>query len=308
MSIYNRADPIVYGIADADRYTPIPAAPDHLRLHVLLAMVTTLTRAGYDTGPVVAKVEAIQDAILAMRNADSSELFTDEMMSLEPSEVVERFRQASVAASARPEMDRVHQGFEFRLADVAAASLLQESDNIVAAMRETFDPAIEVIQTAADKGLTSDSDPAVVLDTADPDVITAYRGLGPAVLELNKIAHLRIQMATIAKIGPADRPLCCFVTGVTELELEGVERVWAGSPERVQNVLPWGGTHVAQRRRRRVGDQWLSLITSGYKVTLNTAAESFAVLDAAMRDDDDKPDDAQDSDGANPTGDPDAAA
>lgn len=301
MSIYNRADPIVYDLPDADRYTPLPSAPDLLRIHVLMAMVTTLSRAGYDTGPVVAKVEQIQDAILAMRNEDSTQFFTDDMMALEPAEVVERFRQASVAASARPEMDRVHQGFEFRLADVAAASLLAESDRIIAAMRKTFDPALQLVQQAADKGLTSATDPVVVLETADAATIDAFRNLGPAVIELNKIAALRIQMATIAKVGPPGQPLCCFVTGVTEQELEGVRNIWAGNPERVQNVLPLGGTAVVRRRRHRLGDQWLDLITSGYQLRLNSGSEADAVLAAAMQDDD------ADGDDDDPTGGDDAA-
>lgn len=288
MSIYNRADPIVYDLADADRYVaPPPAPPDHLRIHMLLALVTTLSRAGYDTGPVVAKVEAIQDAILAMRGADNSALFTDDLMSLEPAEVVERFRQAAVAASARPEMARVHSDFEFRLADVATVSLLAESDRIIAAMREIFDPSLKVIQQAADKGLTESTDPTALAQTADALTLGAYRAIGPAVIALNKIAGLRTEMARIAKIGPADRPLCCFVTGVNELELEGAENLWRGNPERVQNVLPMGGTHMTQRIRHRLGDQWLALVTAGYTLRLNTASEADSVLAAAMRRDDD---------------------
>jgi len=260
---------------------PTRRSPWRVELHEFLAMAANLEAAGFHTGDVLAKIEAIDAAITAAITPDPGRYLSDDLVSLEPAVVAERVRQAGVDLATNLEMARARIAFETRLAADAAKALRDRNDGIVAAMRKRFDPALEVIKVAAKVGLTAHTDAAQLLDTAAPDAIDAYRNLAPAVAELDRIAALRNSMTTVAGLGPVEHPMAALLTDVDDLTaLEDAQAVWRGEVETVQVDMTMGSTLV-NVRRPRLGGPWLALVTAGYQVRLNTADEADAVLTAA---------------------------
>jgi hypothetical protein len=142
--------------------------------------------------------------------------------------------------------------------------------------------AAKVVQTAADRGLTQHTDTATLLNQGAPEVIEAYRNLGPAVAHLDAIAGLRNQLTAVAHVGPVEHPMAAFVTGIdSALDLDGAHNVWSGESEIVQRQLPLNGSHLARIRKQRLGGAWLALVCAGYTLRLNTGSEAEAVVRTA---------------------------
>ncbi len=273
---------VVYG-DPVDRVVdpPVNRARWRVELPELLALAANLDAAGYPVGDVITKVEAISTAVTVAVTPDAGRWLTGDLLALGPDVVADRVRQAGLDQAAYIEMARVGTDVEHRLAADAAASLRENSDKIIIAMRKKFDPAVTVVQAAADAGLTPHTDTAALLDTAEPAVIEAYRALGPATAELDRIAALRNSMITVAGIGPVEYPLAALVTDVPDLPtLDGAGSTWKGETETVQVDLPFGSS-LARVRRPRLGGPWLALLTGGYTLRLNTATEAEAVVAAA---------------------------
>jgi hypothetical protein len=277
--------PVVYDIDDQTEFNPPPrAAVWPLQIGEVLALAATLRDAGYQVGDVLTKTEEISDAVNEASSGVIDKYFEGDLLALDPAEVADRVRQAGIDRACYLEMTRIRDALNLRLAKDAAASLHALSDDIITDMRKDFEPAVKAVQAAADHGLQPDTAVAGLLDTANPPTIAAYRDLAPAVATLDRIASLRTQMATVAGIGPRSHPVACFIADVASLaELEGAEHTWRGQVETVQHDLPFTGTHLAKRRRPRLGGPWLALTTAGYRLRLNTAAEADAVLAAATK-------------------------
>lgn len=276
---------IVYDIPD--RVIP-QSAPISGPLYIedFLALAANLRGAGYDVGDEVERVEAINTAVDVMLSAEQSGhwLADIDLMTADPEDVAQRVRQAGIDRAAQMELFNQRNGFQHRLARAAADSLRANSDAVVKAMRKRFDPAVKVVQTAAERGLTQHTNMAELLDIAAPEVIAAYRALGPAVAELDAVAGLRNQLTSVAHVGPTDRPMAAFITDVgSALDLEGAHNVWTGESEVVQHNVGMTGTHLARVRKQRLGGAWLALVCGGYKLRLNTGAEAAAVVEAAHR-------------------------
>ncbi len=273
---------VVYG-DPVDRVVDPPTnpAPWRVELPELLALAANLTAAGYPVGDVVDRIEAIGAAITVATTPDAGRWLTGDLLALGPDVVADRVRQAGIDQAAYLEMARVRTDVEHRLAADAAASLRDGSDKIIVAMRKKFDPAVTVVQAAADAGLTPHTDTSALLDTAAPAVIEAYRKLGPATAELDRIAALRNSMTTVAGIGPLEYPLAALVTDVPDLAaLEGAQQIWRGEVEVVQ-VDQTFGSSLGKVRRPRLGGPWLALLTGGYTLRLNTGPEADTVLTKA---------------------------
>ncbi len=302
---------IVYDLPPEDRYVPPQRRHGPPQLPEMLALAMALRADGHDVGDALAKVEAVSAAVDAVPGYDPARHFASDLLAMSPQDVAEGVRQCAVDLAIQQEIVRVVGDVQVLLVASATDALSQVADRVITAMRTPFDKAVKAVQAAADRGLTSSTDPAALAATADPDVIAAYRGLAAATAVLDELHVKRNQMTLLGRIGPPDHPLCCFVTGVSEDELEGAENIWRGDSELVSNVLTGGpaggGTHLARRIRHRVGGPWLALLVSGYTLRLNTGAEAHAVYAAAVRGSHTHDDEAQDSDGANRTGDPDAA-
>jgi len=263
---------------------PLPSGRWPLQLHEVLALCDNLRDAGYDCGGVVKKVEAISSALDRRLAPDIGRYLPSDLIDLDPAEVAKRCRQAGLDLAAGQEMAQARRGFDERLALDAAASLRANSDRIVQQMREVFDPAVDAVRNAADHGLTASTDVRTLADTADGETLDAYRQLGSAVVDLDRIAALRFQMATTANIGPADHPIACFIAKAGDIDdLDGAQAVWAGEIETVAVELPSGGHHTARTRRPRLGGPWLALLGAGYELRLNSGREANAVVSAARR-------------------------
>jgi hypothetical protein len=147
-------------------------------------------------------------------------------------------------------------------------------------MRVPFDKAVRVVEKAAKAGLAPATDQDALLRTGSPAAIAAFRALGPAAAELDRIASLRSQMTSIAGHGVVDHLLASLLTGLTdEEELEQAEQVWQGEVEVVTvNVKGGIGSHQARVRRARLGGAWLGLVLAGFTLQVRTADESVAMV------------------------------
>lgn len=274
--------PVVYDIDDQTEFNPPPpTAVWPLQIDEVLAQAATLRDAGYQVGDVLTKTEEISDAVNEASSGVIDKYFEGDLLALDPAEVADRVRQAGIDRTCYLEMARIRDALNLRLAKDAAASLHALSDDIITEMRKDFEPAVKVVQAAADHGLQPDTAIAGLLDTANSAAIAAYRDLAPAVATLDRIASLRTQMATVAGIGPRSHPVACFIANLADLE--GAENTWRGQVETVQHDLPFTGSHLAKRRRPRLGGPWLALTTAGYHIRLNTAAEADNALAAATK-------------------------
>jgi len=254
-----------------------------VELNDVLALGGRLRDAGYDVGDVLDKVDAVTAAIDAALGYDKRKYLSDDLLEVAPEAVAERVRQAGLDLVGHLEMARARQDFDQRLAVDAVTSLRAHGDSIVAAMRRQFDPALKVVQAAAATGLTPHTNVQTLADAADTKVISAYRALGPAVQQLDTIARLRTQMATIAGVGPADHPMAGLLASAASMsDLQGAQALFQGDIETVQYDLPGGiGSTIAKVRRPRLGGPWLALVDAGYTLKLNTGAQADAVLAAA---------------------------
>jgi hypothetical protein len=256
---------------------PTPRAPWKLELGELLALTATLSEAGYDTGEIIAKIEALSAGVNQATTYDIDAYLADDLLSLTPDEAAERVRRAALDLAADAEMERVRSAFEDALARTAGQALHEHSPALIEQMRKRYSPALDVVQHAADLGLRPDQDTAVLLDSGSSESIEAYRALGPATAELDRIANLRVQMCQVAGIGPTAHPVACFLASTDETHpLEGAENLWRGDLEHVQYDLPMTGSHIARVQRHRLGGPWLALVAAGYTVRLNDADEAEA--------------------------------
>jgi len=124
-----------------------------LGLTELLGLVATLNDAGYNTGVVVTKVEAIAAALDTDLASDSRRRPPEDLIGRDPAEVVALVRQSGIEAATRLEILHARNDFDRQLARDGAASLHAQSDSIVEAMRSTFDPALAHVRAAADAEL-----------------------------------------------------------------------------------------------------------------------------------------------------------
>lgn len=281
--------PVVHDATDPyDLPTP---SPWRVEVDQLLALAANLSDAGYDVGPVVAKVDAITAAVDEVVNGDVDRFLNGvDLVNLDPLDVAERVRRAGIDFAAHRELVHARDVARKHIAESAAAALRDGSDSVIAAMRKSFDPALKVVQQARAKGLTPITDTTALLNDADSDTIAAYRALGPAVADLDRVAGLRNQMTTVAAVGPRDYPMAAYVTGVSDLDrLDRAADAWRGDQMDVQvNVSTPAGTagvHMAKRRRDSLGGPWLALAARGYQLRLNTGLEADAVLTAARNGD-----------------------
>lgn len=123
-----------------------PTRAWRLELHEFLALADSLTAAGYHTGDVIAKLDAITTAIDAAVTNDSGKYLTDDLIDLPPAVVAERVRQAGLDFGLHLEMARVRRDFEARLAITAAAALREVSDDIILDMRKAFEPVPPILE------------------------------------------------------------------------------------------------------------------------------------------------------------------
>lgn len=273
-------------VRDVPQQMPTPASRPMgatASLQELLALVAALNEAGHDTGDVLARIDAISTAVdLAIAPDVVSKYLSGDLVNLEPAVVAERVRQAGVDQALYRDMAHMRTAFDSELARSAAAELAATSDAIVAAIRRTFDPSLKAIKAAADVGLLPNTATDALLDAADAETIVIYRNLGPAVQALDRVAQLRVQMAMIANVGPADPQVANFVATVDNLDhLEAAEDIWRGDTEAVQVELPTTGTYIARVPTHRLGGRWLALVAAGYTVRLNTDSQARAVVEAA---------------------------
>jgi hypothetical protein len=277
---------IVHDLPEAIRYDDLarPATAWMPELHELLRLVADLRAAGHDVGEVLDRITAINHAIDRAITADKGKYVAANLLDLDPADIGERVRQYGIDLATREAMGQARRDFDRELARGAARALRDGSDGIIEAMRREFDPALGEVKRAADAGITADTDPAALLDTAPPATIKAYRALSPAVDTLDRIAALRLQMCDIAGIGPQRHPVACFLAEVTEThDLEGATNRWRGVAEYVQYDLPMTGSHLAKVRRPQIGGRWLALVAGGYRLRLNTADQADAIAQGPAR-------------------------
>jgi hypothetical protein len=265
----------------------IPDQPPHrgiLYVEDFLALAANLEEAGYPVGDQVQRIQDINAAINQMlADLERDPLADVDLMATDPTDIAERLRQAGLNRTAQLDIVRQRDGAQNRLAAAAAAQVGANSDDIVKAMRKRFDPAVKIVQTAADHGLTQHTDTTVLLNAGTTEAIEAYRNLGPAVAELDRIGNLRTQLTTIARVGPTDYPIAAFLAEAnSESDLDGAHDAWTGPDEVVQHDLPnHQGSHFARIRRQRLGGPWLALVAAGYRLHRNTGAEAHAVVHGA---------------------------
>ncbi|GAA1987159.1 hypothetical protein GCM10009817_30830 [Terrabacter lapilli] len=257
-----------------------------LELHEVLALASALRDAGYDTGTVIERIDAITIAINKVTHGDTARHLDGDLLDLPAGEVAERVRQAGIDRATYPVQGEVQLGFEARLAKNASDALRTLSDPIVAHMAKDFALALKAVQRAAQQGLTPDTDTTSLLEHATPAAITAYRALAPAVTTLDRIGLLRIQMADMAGIGPKRQPAALFLAATEgSTHYDGAMNLWRGTTEAVQYdpLDAVAGSTLKRINRHRLGGRWLALVVGGYQLRVNTAAQADAILaDASL--------------------------
>jgi hypothetical protein len=251
-----------------------------LGLTELLGLVATLNEAGYNTGDVVSKVEAIAAALDTDLAPDSRRRPPEDLIGRDPAEVVALVRQSGIEAATRLEILNARNDFDRQLARDGAAALHAQSDAIVEAMRSTFDPALAQVRAAADAGLTPHTDTTALLATGSTAAIKAYRNLLAAVPILDQVAGLRLEMANVADIGSRQVPIAnLLATADSQLVLDGAQNAWQGEVETVQ-AMPAHLLHpiTARMRKPRLGGRWLALVVGGYEIQLSTAGQVATLL------------------------------
>jgi len=277
---------IVHEVDDAERFDPpTPRGKWPVQLGEVLGLCASLRDAGYPAGNIVARVEAITEALDQARMVDPVSKWLDgDLLDLDPAQVVERCRQAGLDRASISEQASVRTHIDARLTHVASAAIRSDSDSIIASMRTRFNPALKCVTTAVAEGLTAATVPTMLAETGTTGQIAAFRALGPAVAVLDQIASLRWQMAEIAGVGPATTPMAAVLKSAASLaDLEGAQTLWRGEHEVVQHEIEPNGSTMVRIRRPRVGGPWLALALGGYKLKLNTGTEADALVANAKR-------------------------
>ena len=277
---------IVHEVDDAERFDPpTPRGKWPIQLGEVLGLCASLRDAGYPAGDIVARVEAITEALDQAQMVDPVSKWLDgDLLDLDVVQVVERCRQAGIDRASISEQASVRTHINARFTHVAAAAIRSDSDSIIEAMRTKFNPALKCVTTAVTAGITSTTVPATLAETGTAGQIAAFRALGPAVTILDQIVGLRWQLADIAGVGPATTPMACILERADSVaDLEGAQNLWRGEHEVVQHDIEPNGSTMVRIRRPRVGGPWVALVRSGCKLRLNSGAEADALVANAKR-------------------------
>lgn len=283
---HERLARVVYDLPDDLRRTPLLADDGKVFLPDVELLCETLAAEvpEVDLTAVTRRLEELGDAIREGARTDLARVLSDDLWTLDAADLKHRVREAARdLAVQKAAAYTVSEDFERALLIAASTALTADIDAVVTALAKSFDAQAQAVTVAAKAGITKDSDVMELLDTGSEAVIAAYRALNPAVVELNRLARLRANIAQVLRYGPKKPIVAMFVTDIQDrAQLEGASNLWTGETEVVQHILPSHGSHLAEINAPRLGGCWLDLVNGGYHLHLNNAVQAQAVLDGSV--------------------------
>ena len=243
------------------------------------ALVARLEAADIDPGNGVKAAQAAADTITAAQAvAPGGRRFDTVLTSLTEDQLLAELRQAAEDVTVHEELRLQAAKFVGQVAVEAAGMLAIESDRIIKAMRPDFDKAVEVVQAAADAGLTPTTTAEQVIELG-ADVLGAFQTLPAAVAVLDELGGIRDELTTLAGVGPRDYPAAAWLANAaTKLDLVGALSLAKGSTEYIQQQGVPFGAYMSKVPVRRVGGAWLALVCAGYALRLNSGDEADALV------------------------------
>jgi hypothetical protein len=197
------------------------------------------------------------DVLKAAQVPDPTDALLADLTTLDPDNVAERLRQAALDHAARQAAPALLQRLTHRIGTGIAAALRTDGDRIVTELRDRLEQALPAVTEAAHHFAPTDK-PATILDRGQ-DAADAYLKLRDALPTLEAVHAARFHLARTCAYGRADVPAAMFVTPPADLAgLRNAGRAYAD-------------THGT-------GGRWLALVRDGHTVTLNTAAETDALV------------------------------
>lgn len=216
---------------------------------------------------------------------DVDDYYPADVLSLTPAKAVEAMRayavdlatEASDPTTARP-IETARRALEVRLFEAARAELKTNTADTITAMQKTAGAAWKAVQKAASLGITPATTAEQIATGGSDEELAAYRALLEAVPVLTQVAGLRVQLATIAGVGPATVPALNIMGGVTRAEqIDGWQNIYRGDTEMVSVENEWHAYSAGIAPVQRLGAGWLDLALAGYSVKINTPDEAHAI-------------------------------
>lgn len=261
------------------RHSPLPELTEVLQL---AESMRAFADPGIET--LMDKLWSAADAIdKAEAQVASGHSETADLLDLEPETITERVLD-SIRDRAAREALAYQNAWHFRdaLARTAGAALKDAADTVVANLRPDFDKHAKVVAQAAKVGISEHADAAELLASATPEQITAFRGVTAAATALDQIAGRRNEMTRVLRYGPAAHAALSFVTELTmPSDIDYAQSQYDGTTEVVQYNQDHNGSALTRVHKQRLGGRWLALANAGFKLHLNTAAETEAVIAAS---------------------------
>lgn len=181
----------------------------------------------------------------------------------------EEMRDAALRAAVQEQLTEIYRDLGPRLSRGAAALARRHGDDLIVQAQEGFDKAAhEVAEVVAVLGL--DPDPKDVLDAKGKEgkaMKDAWNRRVSVLTTLDAAASIR-QVLAIQKYGVAQ-----------EGSRPQVE--WFLDPDEEWSIAKMTVAYQAFTSTRGLSDQLAAVIDAGYKLHLNTAAESAAVVEEA---------------------------
>lgn len=279
--------PLHVGRPSDDRLVSSAVGPEPRHVLALAAM---LEASGYDANDELTHLSSLVEAVdEEVRTATVGTDFAHiDPARLTPADAAKLIRETAISTTITYGVhnwpDDASTRFLASIRPYAARAFSAYADAVVTAMRSGFDGSVDAVEAAHAAGLTPDHNATQIATDGTPKQIDAFRKLAPAVATLDRLADLRIRIHNLLDQPtrePEARAVACFLASpADELAREGAANIFAGQPETVlvSSNHPAVGPTVRQAPRPRLGGAWLSLVTAGYGLRLNTPTEVATIL------------------------------
>lgn len=264
-----------------------PVHPNLVGSEQVLSLAHDLREDGYPVTGDLSRALAFQQMLAQPAETGLASRLGDNWMSEDPATVVaQALREEAIDRAISEHLGEVRVQFRGHVRDAARREFDAATTKVIPAMQGRCAPALKVLETARDRGITSvtTADQAIAAD--DPKMIEAWRDLPEAVATLDRVASLRLRMVTAAGVGPTTRPAVALMGMDAQTAslpaLTGWETTYDGDVETVDVDSAFSGTHLGQVTASRTGGAWLALLAAGYSVRINTADEAQSILEVAQ--------------------------
>ncbi len=182
---------------------------------------------------------------------------------LRAEDVAERVHEAAFAQAVHERAQAVARDLSGSVERAFTAALRAGVDDLIAGLREEFDQAADTVHRLASLPLDLSAEHAV-----DRGLVEEWRTLGAARQTLDAVAGVRRSLAAQYDVGPAGREVTWFVAADDLTDEDALDRAQALLEGRQL------GTIYEVRSEDGRGGAWHRLAAAGFRLRLNTPAES----------------------------------